>query len=309
MKTENNNKIIYGDLKNYDDSTFENLISKGWLNAINEEFQKDYFKELIAKISEDEKKTPIYPPANEVFTAFKLTPPENIKVVIIGQDPYHGEGEAHGLAFSVKESVKIPPSLRNILKELHSEYPNKNYLEKHDDFNSTIKKSTSPSDKNPNLNFFDYIDGTQTNNKNKDNANQQLANIQEELTPSDNKNLNTTEIINGNLASWAKQGVLLINTVLTVRKDNANSHKKIGWENFTDAVLKHIDTLEQPIVFILWGKQAEDKAKLITNKKRLVITSAHPSPLSAHRGFFGSKPFTRTNQFLINNSVPPIHWL
>ncbi len=219
--------------------------SDSWGEALSEEFDKDYFKSLIKRLAGDEQLTPIYPPAKELFTAFHLTTPKNLKVVIIGQDPYHGAGEAHGLAFSVKNGTKIPPSLKNILKEVQAEYP---------------------------------------------------------ITSTDTART-------GDLSDWARQGVLLINSVLTVQKDHANSHKNIGWEQFTDAVLNYIDTLDQPIVFILWGKQAEAKKKLIHNKKRLVVTSAHPSPLSAFRGFFGSKPFSRTNHYLEEHEVNPIEWL
>lgn len=183
----------------------------------------------------------IYPEKNNIFAALKLTPYEKVKVVIIGQDPYHGEKEAHGLSFSVQKGVKIPPSLKNIYKEL-----------------------------------------------------------------SNDLGINNTD--SGDLTSWTKQGVLLLNSVLTVEKDKPNSHKNIGWELFTNEVIKKLNMHEEPIVFILWGNFARSKKEFITNKKHLILESAHPSPFSANYGFFGSKPFSKTNEFLINNNYKPIDW-
>ena len=183
----------------------------------------------------------IYPEFGNIFNAFKLTPYKNVKVVIVGQDPYHGEGEAHGLSFSVLDGVKIPPSLQNIYKEL-------NY-----DLGIVPPKS-------------------------------------------------------GNLTKWAKEGVLLLNNALTVIKDTPNSHQKIGWSLFTNYVIKLLNQKETPIVFILWGRNAQEKIGLITNPKHLIIKSAHPSPFSANNGFFGSKPFSKTNDFLIKNKIDPIDW-
>lgn len=196
------------------------------------------FYNMIMKLYDE--KT-IYPLKENIFNAFKLTSFENVKVVIVGQDPYHGEGEAHGLSFSVEDNVKIPPSLQNIYKELYSDLG---------------------------------------------------------IVPEDN----------GDLSKWAKQGVLLLNSVLTVEKDKAASHRDIGWDAITDYIIKLLNLKEEPIVFILWGNFAKKKAKLITNPKHLIITSAHPSPLSASRGFFGSKPFSKANNFLVNNKLKPIDW-
>lgn len=210
------------------------------LDRLKEEMKKDYYKKLVLFLKKEYEKHTIYPPREEVFNAFRLTPYENIKVVILGQDPYHN-GVAHGLAFSVKHGVEIPPSLKNIFLELKN------------DCNCYI----------PN---------------------------------------------HGCLEKWAKQGVLLLNTVLTVRAGIPNSHKGIGWEIFTDEVIKIINDKETPVVFILWGSHAKAKKKLITNKKHLVLQSAHPSPMAAYYGFFGSRPFSATNDFLIKNGMEPIDW-
>ena len=217
------------------------MIGNDWDNILQDEFRKDYFYNLLKFIQGEYKRTTIFPPKNEVFKAFRYTPYQDLKVVILGQDPYHGEGEAEGLSFSVKKGVKKPPSLNNIFKELH------------DDLGYSIP-------------------------------------------------------IDGSLVSWAKQGVLLLNAVLTVIKDHAASHKDIGWEEFTDLVIKKINEKEEPVVFILWGSFARSKKKYITNPKHLVIESAHPSPLSAYNGFFGSRPFSKTNNFLIKNNLKPINW-
>ena len=183
----------------------------------------------------------IYPPSNDVFNAFNFTPLEKVKVVILGQDPYHGEGQANGLCFSVHKGIRIPPSLVNIYKELNS------------DLGCTIPD-------------------------------------------------------NGDLTPWAKQGVLLLNTVLTVRAHEANSHRGIGWEEFTDACIKVLAEQDRPLVFILWGTPARRKKALIHNPKHLIVESPHPSPLSAHNGFFGSKPFSKTNAYLESVGLEPIDW-
>ena len=182
-----------------------------------------------------------FPPKEDVFNALKYTPYNNVKVVIVGQDPYHGVGEAHGLSFSVQDGIKIPPSLQNIYKELYND-------------------------------------------------------------------LGITPPNSGNLTKWAREGVLLLNSTLTVVKDNANSHKNLGWSLFTDYIIKTINNKETPTVFILWGNFARSKKQFITNKNHLIIESAHPSPFSANNGFFGSKPFSRTNNFLIENGISPIDW-
>ena len=183
----------------------------------------------------------IYPPKDYIFNALKLTSYENTKVVIVGQDPYHGKGEAHGLSFSVQKGVRVPPSLQNIYKEL----------------NDDLK-----------------------------------------IPPKDN----------GDLTEWAKQGVLLLNAVLTVEKDKAASHRNLGWEPMTDYIIKLLNLKNKPVVFILWGNFAKEKAKLITNPQHYIIMSPHPSPFSAYSGFFGSKPFSKTNEFLIKNGLVPIDW-
>ena len=191
-------------------------------------------KESISKI--------IYPPTEEIFSALENLSYNKVKAVIIGQDPYHGENEAHGLAFSVKKGVKIPPSLRNIFKELKNEY---------DDF----------------------------------------------VVPD-----------NGCLMPWVEEGVLLLNATLTVEKDKANSHKNIGWQNFTDRIIELINEKEEPVVFLLWGNFAISKKSLITNARHLILESVHPSPLSASRGFFGNGHFVKTNEFLMENGIKPINW-
>lgn len=192
-------------------------------------------------INEKYQTSVVYPPKNYIFNALKLTSYKNVKVVIVGQDPYHGEGEAHGLSFSVQKGIKIPPSLQNIYKELDSD-----------------------------LNIKPHIDG--------------------------------------DLTKWAEEGVLLLNAVLTVEKDRPASHRNLGWELLTDYIIKALNEKDEPIVFILWGNFAKEKKKYITNPKHLVITSTHPSPFSANNGFFGSKPFSKTNDFLIKNNIKPIDW-
>lgn len=217
------------------------MIGNDWDEILEDEFKKEYFYNLLKFVQGEYARKTVYPPKKEVFKAFRYTPYKNLKVVILGQDPYHGEGEAEGLSFSVKDGIRKPPSLVNIFKELH------------DDLGYDIPKS-------------------------------------------------------GSLVPWAKQGVLLLNTVLTVIKDQAASHKDIGWETFTDEVIKIINQKQDPVVFILWGGFARSKKKLITNPKHFIVESAHPSPLSAYNGFFGSKPFSKTNEFLIKNNIEPINW-
>lgn len=216
-------------------------ITNDWLDAIGEEFHKDYYRNLYNFIKDEYNHCVVYPNADNIFNAFHLTPLKKVKVVIIGQDPYHGENQAHGLCFSVQPSVAIPPSLVNIYKELH------------DDLGYDI----------PN---------------------------------------------NGYLEEWAEQGVLLLNTVLTVRAHHAGSHQGKGWEQFTDAVIHAVNEQDRPVVFILWGRPAQMKKRMLTNPKHLILEAPHPSPLSSYRGFFGSRPFSKTNDFLTANGVEPINW-
>lgn len=216
-------------------------INGDWLEALKDEFKKDYYKQLFEKVNEEYRTRLIFPPANDIFNAFHLTPLKDVKVVILGQDPYHGNNQAHGLCFSVKPEVEIPPSLVNIYKELH------------DDLGCTIPD-------------------------------------------------------HGYLVKWAKQRVLMLNTVLTVRAHQANSHRGIGWEEFTDAAIRVLNTQDRPIVFILWGRPAQMKKAMLNNPKHLILEAPHPSPLSSYRGFFGSRPFSKTNQFLEANGVEPIDW-
>ncbi len=216
-------------------------IANDWLEPLKPEFSKPYYKKLYQTVNEEYRTHQIFPPADDIFNAFALTPLHEVKVVILGQDPYHGEGQAHGLCFSVKPDVEIPPSLVNIYKELQ------------DDCGCEI----------PN---------------------------------------------NGYLTKWAKQGVLLLNTVLTVRAHQANSHRGIGWEEFTDAAIRVLNEQDRPMVFILWGRPAQMKKSMLTNPKHMIIESPHPSPLSAYRGFFGSRPFSRTNKFLKEHGLKEIDW-
>ena len=216
-------------------------IQNDWLEPLSPEFKKPYYAKLYRRIREEYDSYQIFPPADEIFTAFDLTPLSQVKVVIIGQDPYHGEGQAHGLCFSVKPDVETPPSLVNIYKELHEDLgcyiPNHGYLTK-----------------------------------------------------------------------WAKQGVLLLNTVLTVRAHQANSHKGIGWEEFTDAAIRVLNEQDRAIVFLLWGRPAQMKKSMLNNPKHLILEAPHPSPLSAYRGFFGCKHFSKANEFLKENGLDPIDW-
>ena len=217
------------------------MIGNEWDIILKDEYEKDYFKKLNKFIIDEYKTKTIYPKMSEIFNAFTKTSYDNVKVVILGQDPYHGENEAEGLSFSVKVGIQKPPSLINIFSELKDDL------------------GIDP----PN---------------------------------------------HGSLVSWAEQGVLLLNSTLTVVKDTPKSHSGKGWEIFTDEVIKLINKKDTPVVFILWGSDARNKKYLITNKKHLIIESAHPSPLSAYRGFFGSKPFSKTNDFLIKNNIKPIDW-
>ena len=212
-----------------------------WNEILAEEMQKDYYQELQAFVQKRREEVRVFPEEKNVFNALKLTPFESVKVVILGQDPYHGFGQAHGLSFSVQKGIPLPPSLRNIYKELQED-------------------------------------------------------IGGELP---------TE---GDLSHWAKQGVLLLNTVLTVEEGNANSHKGMGWEKLTNRLIESLNELKHPVIFILWGKPAQDKEKLITNPNHVILKSPHPSPLSAYRGFFGSKPFSRVNDILIQHGQTPIRW-
>ena len=216
-------------------------IDNDWLPAVNAEFKKPYYADLYKFVKEEYSKVAVYPPADEIFSALHLTPLSKVKVVIIGQDPYHNVGQAHGLCFSVRPEVEIPPSLVNIYKELQS------------DLGCKI----------PN---------------------------------------------NGYLVKWAEQGVLLLNTVLTVRAHQANSHQGKGWEQFTDAIIRAVNAEDRPIAYLLWGRPAQSKMSMLDNPKHKVFTAPHPSPLSAHRGFFGCKHFSQANQFLEENGLEPIDW-
>ncbi len=217
------------------------MIGNDWDQILEEEMNKPYFEELIEFVKKEYKEKTIYPKQTEIFNAFRFTPYANVKVVILGQDPYHGIGQAHGLSFSVPEGIPKPPSLINIFKELH------------DDLGCAIPST-------------------------------------------------------GCLIPWTKEGILLLNAVLTVEKDKAASHSNHGWEQFTNAVIQKLNQKEDPIVFILWGSYARSKKSFITNPKHYIIESAHPSPFSAYNGFFGSKPFSKTNEFLIKNKKEPINW-
>ncbi|MEG0176762.1 uracil-DNA glycosylase [Anaerorhabdus sp.] len=212
-----------------------------WTPFLKEEFEKDYFKKLSAFVHDEYEHKHIYPIKQHVFAAFENTDFNDVKVVILGQDPYHQPNQAHGMCFSVQKGIKIPPSLLNIYKELQND-------------------------------------------------------------------LDIPIANHGYLMSWAKQGVFLLNTILTVEDSKPLSHKGKGWEVFTDEVIRKLNGRNKPMVFILWGRNARDKKSLITNKNHLVLEASHPSPLSAHTGFFDSKPFSKSNQFLINNNEKPIQW-
>lgn len=217
------------------------IFKNGWNDLLKDELEKDYYKKLREFLINEYNTRVIYPDAYDIYNALHYTDYKDVKAVILGQDPYHGPNQAHGLSFSVKEGVRIPPSLLNMYKELKNDLgcyiPNNGYLEK-----------------------------------------------------------------------WARQGILLLNTSLTVRQGEANSHRKVGWEKFTDRIIELLNEREDPIVFILWGNNAKSKEILITNKNHFIIKSVHPSPLSASRGFFGSKPFSKTNEFLKSIGKEPIDW-
>ena len=212
-----------------------------WQTRLQPELDKPYFAALMQRVDEAYRTGTVYPPRQELFAAFRLTPPERVRVVILGQDPYHEPGQANGLSFSVAPGVRLPPSLRNIFQELESD-------------------------------------------------------------------LGFPPPKNGTLTKWAEQGVLMLNTVLTVRAHQANSHRGIGWEEFTDAAIMALNGQDRPIVFILWGSPAQQKAKMLNNPKHLILKAPHPSPLSAFRGFFGSRPFGKTNAFLEAHGIEPIDW-
>jgi len=218
------------------------MITNDWLDTIKTEFSKSYYKELYQFVLNEYNTHVVYPPSEDIFNAFHLTPLSEVKVLILGQDPYHNEHQAHGLCFSVlPDQPEIPPSLQNIYKELQEDLgcyiPNNGYLEK-----------------------------------------------------------------------WAKQGVLMLNTVLTVRAHQANSHQGKGWEQFTDAIISAVNAQDRPIVYLLWGRPAQSKIPMLTNPKHLILKAPHPSPLSAYRGFFGCKHFSQTNDFLQKNGIAPIDW-
>ncbi len=217
------------------------MIGNDWDEKLQVIENSNGFKNFLKIIDDKYKTSIIYPPKDYIFNALKLTSYKDTKVVIMGQDPYHGEGEAHGLSFSVQKGIKVPPSLQNIYKELYNDLG---------------------------------------------------------IPPKDD----------GDLTKWAKEGVLLLNAVLTVEKDKPASHRKLGWELLTDYIIKLLNQKKEPVVFILWGNFAKEKQKYITNPKHYIITSAHPSPFSANYGFFGSKPFSKTNNFLIKNKIKPIDW-
>lgn len=218
------------------------MIDNDWLTAISGEFKKEYYRKLYEFVKDEYSKTVIYPPADDIFNAFHFTPLSKVKVLILGQDPYHNENQAHGLSFSVPESQRdIPPSLQNIYKELQSD-------------------------------CGCYIPD------------------------------------NGYLKKWADQGVLLLNTVLTVRAHQANSHQGRGWEQFTDAVIQAVNAQDRPIVYMLWGSPAQKKIPMLNNQKHLILKAPHPSPLSAYRGFFGCHHFSLANKFLSDNGIEPIDW-
>ena len=218
-----------------------NLVGNHWDKVLDHEYHEEYFKKIIAFINQAYKEREIFPPKSRILRALSLTDYDDVRVVILGQDPYHGVGEANGLAFAVSDGVKLPPSLRNIYKELYND-------------------------------------------------------------------LGIEPASVGNLECWAKEGVLLLNAVLTVEKDKPASHKFLGWENFTDAIIKSLNDKDTQVVFILWGNFARSKKSLITNPKHYVIESTHPSPFSANYGFFGSKPFSKTNDFLKKNHLKEIDW-
>ena len=218
-------------------------LEPGWLAVLEDEFEKDYMKHLKAFLQQEKQQGKlVYPKGADIFNALNTTPFDQVKVVLLGQDPYHGAGQAHGLSFSVQRGVAVPPSLKNMYKELETD-----------------------------------IDGFKT--------------------PA-----------HGNLTHWAEQGVLLLNATLTVRASEAGSHQNRGWEIFTDAIIKALSEKREHLVFLLWGKYAQQKASLIDQEKHYVLTAAHPSPFSAYNGFFGSKHFSKANQLLVQNNIKPVDW-
>lgn len=217
------------------------MIGNSWDKKLKTIFESNEFKQTCSFIEKEYNTKTIYPKKENIFNALKLTPYEKVKVVIMGQDPYHGENEAHGLSFSVQKGIKIPPSLRNIFKEL-------------------------------------------------------------------NNDLNIDIPLQGDLTKWTEEGVLLLNSVLTVEKDKPASHKNVGWEQLTDHIIKVLNASNKPLVFILWGNFAKSKKSFITSSKHLIIESTHPSPFSAYNGFFNSKPFSKTNKFLKENNIKEIDW-
>ncbi len=217
------------------------MITNDWLEPLSAEFKKPYYASLYKFVNSEYATRTIYPKKQDVFAAYDRTPLSKVKVLILGQDPYHEPGQAHGLCFSVNPGIEIPPSLVNIYKELH------------DDLGCFIPD-------------------------------------------------------NGYLIKWADQGVMLLNTVLTVRAHAANSHQNKGWEQFTDATIAALNRQDRPVVFMLWGRSAQQKASMLDNPRHLVLTAAHPSPLSAYRGFFGCRHFSKANDFLVKNSISPIDW-
>lgn len=217
------------------------VLKNDWNEILKDEFQKEYYLKLRKFLVAEYSSKTIYPDCNDIFNALHYTSFKDVKVVILGQDPYHGPNQAHGLSFSVQPGITPPPSLKNIYKELKAD-------------------------------------------------------------------LNIDAPDHGYLKKWAQEGVLLLNTVLTVQASNPNSHKNMGWENLTDHIISCIDKKSDPVVFILWGRNAQMKKSLIRDKRHLIIESPHPSPFSANRGFFGSRPFSRTNEFLVSNNLKPIDW-
>lgn len=232
------NGLVY---KLVQEGVFMSMITNDWLEPLSSEFRKEYYSQLYNFVKDEYSKTVVYPPAEDIFNAFHFTPLKDVKALLLGQDPYHNEHQAHGLSFSVQPGQDIPPSLVNIYKELH------------DDLGCYI----------PN---------------------------------------------NGYLKKWADQGVLLLNTVLTVRAHQANSHQGHGWEQFTDAVIQAVNAQDRPIVYMLWGAPARRKKAMLTNPKHLILEAPHPSPLSAYRGFLGCKHFSKANEFLKASGVEPIDW-
>ncbi|MBQ1881546.1 MAG: uracil-DNA glycosylase [Lachnospiraceae bacterium] len=216
-------------------------LTGAWAEALKDEFHKEYYKKLYEFVKQEYQTGTVYPPSDKLFTALHLTPLESVRAVIIGQDPYHEPGQAMGMSFSVPEGVDIPPSLKNIYKEIHED-------------------------------VGERIPAT------------------------------------GDLTRWAKQGVLLLNAVLTVRAHQANSHKGKGWEQFTDAIIRAVETQDRPVVYLLWGRNARDKKELINNPEHLVLEAAHPSPLSAYNGFFGCRHFSKCNKYLKEHGAEPVDW-